>query len=203
MEFNLNLVIDAFLALSGWEVVATIFGIIYVVLAAKESAWCWPAGFAGTLIYTVLFWNGQLPMQAVLNFYYMGMAVYGFILWTRKAKEEEDFLVSTLPLMKHGMIILVGLLLSLSIGYYLISFTETKLPYLDATVMIFSVIATWLLAQKILENWLYWIIIDSASILLFWQTGYYVTIILFIVYTVLAVYGYKSWRASLLQQSEG
>ena len=199
-NINFQVIADAFAALSGWEVLATILGIIYVILAAKESAWCWPAAFFSTLIYTVLFWEGQLPMQALLNFYYMGMAVYGFMLWKRKAEEEGDFLVTTLPWIKHVLIIIFGTVLSISIGYYLSTSTETRLPYLDATVMIFSVIATWLLAQKILENWLYWLVIDSAAIGLYWQTGYYVTIILFVVYVVLAVYGYKEWRTSYQQQ---
>ncbi len=191
---------NAFAALSGWEVLATVLGIIYVILAAKESVWCWPAAFASTLIYTFLFWEGQLPMQALLNFYYMAMAVYGFWLWKQKASEEDDFLVTTKPWMTHLMLIPLGLVISLSIGYYLATYTETRLPYLDAVVMVFSMIATWLLAQKVLENWLYWIVIDTAAIGLYWQTGYYVTIILFVVYVVLAVYGYKSWKLSLDKQ---
>ncbi len=204
-------IINAFSALSGWEVLATVLGIIYVILAAKESVWCWPVGFFSTLIYTILFWEGQLPMQALLNFYYMGMAVYGFILWKRSNKKvadtgadagnvesEEHLVISNWSRKKHFIVIPVGLLLSLSIGYYLSSNTETRLPYLDSAVMIFSMVATWLLAHKILQTWLYWLVVDSAAIILYWQTGYYVTIILFMVYLVLSVYGYRRWKATSL-----
>lgn len=194
-------VIDAFAALSGWEVVATILGITYVILAAKESFWCWPAAFISTLIYTVLFWEGQLPMQALLNFYYMGMAVYGFMLWRHHSKQEDDLHVSTWPLMRHAIFIISATVLSLVIGYYLDSATETRLPYLDSAVMVFSMGTTWLMAQKVLENWLYWLVIDSAAIALYWQTGFYVTIIMFVVYLVLAIYGYRNWRASYLLQT--
>lgn len=197
---NLQPILDAFLALSGWEVLATVLGIVYVILAAKESFWCWPAAFFGTLIYTVLFWEGQLPMQAILNFYYMGMAVYGFVLWQHHSKQEDDLTVSIWPIMYHLIFIVVASAISLLIGYYLSTNNETRLPYLDSAVMVFSMGATWLMAQKVLENWLYWLVNDAAAIILYWQTGYYVTIILFAVYLVMAIYGYRMWRASYLRQ---
>ncbi len=192
-------VLDAFAAMSGWEVLAAVFGIIYIILAAKESIWCWPAAFLGTLIYTILFWEGQLPMQAILNFYYMGMAVYGFFLWSRHTAKKEDLQVSCWSWKKHFILIIGALLVSLLIGYYL-STTEARFPYLDSGVMVFSMVTTWLMAQKILQNWLYWLVIDAAAIVLYWKTGFYVTVILFAVYWVLAIYGYKSWRANYIAQ---
>ena len=195
-----NAIIEAFLALSPWEVLATILGIIYVVLAAKESFWCWPAAFVSTLIYTALFWEGQLPMQAILNFYYMGMAIYGYQLWRKKSAQEEVFQVTTLSLSKHLIYIISATVLSIVIGY-LSATTTSKLPFLDAAVMVFSVINTYLMAQKILENWIYWLVIDAAAIYLYWQTGFYVTIIMFSLYLVLAVYGYLEWNKSLKEQS--
>ncbi|MEH6455857.1 MAG: nicotinamide riboside transporter PnuC [Cocleimonas sp.] len=195
-----NAVIEAFLALSPWEVFATILGIIYVILAAKESFWCWPAAFVSTLIYTALFWEGQLPMQAILNFYYMAMAIYGYQLWRKKSAEVDDFVVTTLSLPKHLIYIIGATALSIAIGY-LTATTNSKLPFLDSAVMVFSVINTYLMAQKILENWIYWLVIDAAAIYLYWQTGFYVTIIMFGLYLVLAVYGYLEWSKSLKEQS--
>lgn len=187
-------IIEAALAQSGWEWLAASLGILYVILAAKESIWCWPAALASTVIYTVLFWEGQLPMQALLNFYYMAMAVYGFILWRKNGQEENTVAISRRPLKFHVIYILSGLVASGLIGYYLASFPETRLPYLDALVMVFSVMTTVLMARKVIENWLYWIVIDSFAIALYWQTGFYVTIIMFGVYLVLAVYGYVNWK---------
>jgi len=195
-----NAVIEAFLALSPWEVFATILGIIYVILAAKESFWCWPAAFVSTLIYTALFWEGQLPMQAILNFYYMAMAIYGYQLWRKKSAEVDDFVVTTLSLPKHLIYIIGATALSIAIGY-LTATTNSKLPFLDSAVMVFSVVNTYLMAQKILENWIYWLVIDAAAIYLYWQTGFYVTIIMFGLYLVLAVYGYLEWSKSLKEQS--
>jgi len=196
-ESLIQIVGQSFLALSGWEVIATILGIAYVILAARESIWCWPAAFTSTLIYTILFWEGQLPMQALLNVYYMGMAVYGWTLWRKHTKTEETLGVSTRPVQFHLLFISSGIALSLVTGYYLAEIVGSRLPYLDAFVTVFSVMTTVLMARKVLENWLYWLVINSAAISLYWQTGYYVTIVMFSLYLVLAVIGYLSWKKSL------
>lgn len=192
---NSNAIIDAFLALSHWEILATILGIIYIILAAKESFWCWPAAFLSTLIYTLLFWEGQLPMQAILNCYYMGMAIYGYQLWRKNPQQSESFTVKKLSLNQH-LIYIFGLgILSIFIGYFTAT-TVSKYPYLDSAVMVFSVVNTYLMARKILDNWIYWLFINAAAIYLYWQTGFYVTIVMFIVYFVLAIYGFFEWRKS-------
>ena len=138
-------------------------------------------------------------MQAILNFYYMGMAIYGFMLWNKHSENNETLHVSSWPLHKHLIFIIGASILSLAIGYYLSTSSETRLPYLDSAVMVFSVVNTWLMAQKVLENWLYWLVIDAAAIYLYSQTGYYVTIIMFAVYLVLAIYGYIEWKNSYKQ----
>ena len=192
-------VVNAFLAQSGWEWIAASLGIGYVILAAKESIWCWPAAFASTLIYTLLFWEGQLPMQALLNVYYMGMAIYGWRLWRTDRKDNEVLVISTRPGRFHIGFIVSGVILSLITAYYLEQVIGSRLPYLDAFVTVFSVMNTVLMARKVLESWVYWIIINAAAIALYFQTGYYVTIVMFMVYLVLAIYGYKSWRALQIQ----
>jgi len=189
----LNAVLQAFLAQSGWEWLAASLGILYVILAAKESVWCWPAAFISTLIYTALFWEGQLPMQALLNFYYMGMAVYGFFLWKKQSSDNNSVNISSRSFKFHATYILAGLVITVIIGFYLASIPETRYPYLDALVMVFSIMTTVLMARKVIENWLYWIVIDSFAIALYWQTGFYVTIVMFLVYLVLAMYGYNNW----------
>lgn len=197
MNVDLDAVLAAFTAMQKWEIIAVMLGILYIILAAKESAWCWVSGFFSTLIYTILFWEGQLLSSALLNFYYMGMSIYGFILWKHgKGREEKHLTVTSWPVSTHLFTIVAGVLFSLFAGYLLTAYTPARLPYLDATVMVFSILATWMLAQKILQNWLYWVFIDIAAITLYWSTGYYVTIILFTLYVILSLYGYFSWRKS-------
>ena len=190
----LHNIFAAVINLPPWEVVASLLGITYVILATRESVWCWPFAFISTLIYTLLFWNDQLPMQALLNFYYMGMAVYGFLLWRRHSDAGSDLHISRWSFRNHFLFITTGGILSFAIGSYMESIEASRAPYLDATVMVFAVLNTWLMAQKVLENWLYWMIIDSAAIFLFIQTGYYATIAMMIIYIILAVIGYTGWK---------
>lgn len=193
MEFSLKTIADAFALMSGWELLAVAFGIAYVLLAAKESLWTWLFAFLGTLIYTLLFWEGALVSSSLLNFYYMIMAIYGFILW-RGGKSGKVLAISSYSLVKNLSIIASGLLLSLLIGYLSDTYAQANFAYLDAFVMVFSVIATWMLANKILENWLYWIVVDSAGTYLYFKSEYYATVVLFSLYVVLAFWGYYSWR---------
>jgi len=196
MQLNVETITQAFASMPAWEVTAVFFGIAYVLLAAKESLWTWFFAFFGTLIYTLLFWEGALLSSSILNFYYMVMALYGFVLW-RGNKESKELTVSSWSLKTNTMVIASGLVLSLGLGFLFDTYTEAKFVYLDAFVMVFSVIATWMLAQKVLENWLYWIVIDSAAIVLYWQSGYVATVVLFTLYVILAFYGYSSWRKAL------
>ena len=194
MQFNLETILDAFAAMPAWEIVAVVFGIAYVLLAAKESLWAWFFAFFGTLIYTILFWDGALLSSALLNFYYMIMAVYGFVLWRGGGDNSEELAITSWSFSKNITVIILGIIVSVVVGYLSATYTPAKFAYLDAFVMIFSVIATWMLANKVLENWLFWIVIDSAAVVLYWKSGYHATIVLFTFYIVLAVYGHFSWR---------
>jgi nicotinamide mononucleotide transporter len=193
MDLTLQGIMDAFTVMSSWEIVAVIFGISYILLAAKESLWTWLFAFLSTLIYTVLFWEGALVSSSLLNFYYMFMAVYGFILW-RGGEKQEELAISSWTLKKNALFIVTGVVLSLLFGYLSSTYTEANFAYLDTFVMVFSVLATWMLANKVLENWIYWMVIDAVAIVLYWKSGYLATIVLFTLYVILALYAYISWR---------
>ena len=193
MDFSYQGIVEAFSQMSGWELLAVVFGIAYILLAAKESLWTWLFAFLSTIIYTLLFWEGALLSSSLLNFYYMGMAVYGFILWRSGGEQGEELEVTRWSLKKNIITILSGSVLTLLLGTLSDTYTNANFAYLDTFVMVFSVIATWMLANKILENWLYWMVIDSTAIVLYWKSGYIATIILFILYVILAFYAYYSW----------
>ena len=194
MDLSLEAISFAFAQMSGWEILAVVYGIAYVLLAAKESLWTWLFAFLSTIIYTVLFWEGALVSSSFLNFYYMIMAVYGFSLWRSGGEKGEELEITQWSLKKNVLLIVSGIIIALILGYLSDTYTEAKFAYLDTFVMIFSVIATWMLANKILETWLYWMVIDSAAIILYWQSGYLATIILFVFYIFLAFYAYYTWR---------
>jgi len=193
MDFSLQGIASAFAQMSGWEILAVVFGIAYVLLAAKESLWTWLFAFLSTIIYTILFWEGALVSSSLLNSYYMIMAVYGFVLWRSGGEKGEELEISLWSLKKNMTVIISGLAIAIFLAYLSDTYTEAKFPYLDTFVMVFSVIATWMLAKKVLETWLYWMVIDSAAIVLYWKSGYLATIILFVLYVILAFYAYYSW----------
>jgi nicotinamide mononucleotide transporter len=191
-------IIQAVHQMSGWEITAALLGVAYILLAAKESQWCWLFAFLSTLVYTALFWEGQLPMQALLNFYYMGMAVYGFWLWRTQVTQKHGAQTEALQISRwrgwqHAAFIAIGIVISALVSLYLQKTGQSQSPVLDAYTTVFSVMNTWLMAKKILENWLYWVVIDSAATVLYVQTGYYATAVLFVLNTLLAIAGFISW----------
>jgi len=177
-----------------WEYLAVALGIAYVVLAARESIWCWPAAFISTAIYTVLFWEGALPMQSLLNAYYLAMAVYGFWAWRRHDQSSDDLHIHTWSVKNHLLFIGAGAVLTVAIAQWMAASDYSRFPWLDAGVTVFSVMTTVLMARKVLENWLYWVVIDLAAVWLYIQSGYTATAGMFALYTVLAIAGYWNWR---------
>jgi nicotinamide mononucleotide transporter len=196
MDFSIDGITNAFLQMSAWEGLAVLFGVAYILLAAKESLWTWLFAFLSTIIYTILFWEGALVSSSLLNFYYMIMAVYGFILWRNGGDDSEALEVTRWSLKTNILLIFGGIVSSIVLGYISDTYTEANYAYLDTFVMVFSIIATWMLAKKVLENWLYWIVIDSTAIVLYWKSGYLATIVLFTLYVVLAIYAYYTWSKS-------
>jgi nicotinamide mononucleotide transporter len=132
-------------------------------------------------------------MQAMLNFYYMAMAIYGYKLWQKQGKANQTVVINRLSWPQQFSFFILGSLLTFATANYLISIEASQSPYLDAGVTVFSVLNTILMARKVLQNWLYWIVIDAAAIVLYAQTGYYATIVMFTIYLVLALLGYISW----------
>jgi nicotinamide mononucleotide transporter len=124
----------------------------------------------------------------------MIMAVYGFILWRSGGEQGEELEISQWSLKKNFFVLVIGLMTAALLGYLSDTYTDARFAYLDTFVMVFSVIATWMLANKVLENWFYWMVIDSTAIVLYWKSGYLATIILFLLYVILAFYAYYSWR---------
>ncbi len=194
-------IISGFQAMSYWEYLAVFLGLAYLLLAMKQSLWCWPAAFISTAIYTVLFWQGFLYMESFLNFYYLLMAIYGWWQWrgskTQVASEEQEVQVAkaiqSWSLSKHAVWIAVGTLIAMSLGYLLDTYTQARMAYLDSFTTVFAIITTYMVTQKVLENWLYWIVVDLASVYLYVQNQYFPTAVLFALYTVLVIQGYRIW----------
>lgn len=201
VENWLQNVLDAAQSMSMLEVTAVLFALAYVLLAVKENVLCWLFAFLSTAIYTVLFWNVSLLMESALNVYYMAMAVYGWQQWTRGGSNGDDqphaLGVQTMSPKQHLLVMAIIMVFSLVSGYLLTEHTAAARPYVDSFTTWASVVTTYLVARKFLQNWLYWIVIDAVSILLYVDRGLHLTALLFVAYVVIAVAGYFKWREHL------
>lgn len=192
----------AWAATSNTEIIAVAFGLIYIILAAKENIWCWPAAFIGTGTSIYLFWDGSLYMESALNVYYLLMAIVGWWQWQYGSKTKSVLSISTLRSTQHASFLGVIAILTAVSGYLLSHNTDAALPYLDSFTTWSAVITTWMVARKILENWLYWIVINSASIYLYLDRGYVLYAVLFALYIIIAIFGYAQWRRNFLADSK-
>ncbi len=179
--------------LLSWEGLAVLLGIAYLFLAARESLWCWYAAFVSTAIFLVLFWQVRLYLESALQVYYLAMAVYGWWQW-RRPGEARVLPISRFSVRDHVLAIAGVLALSALSGALLSRYTDAALPYLDAFTTWGAIVTTWMVARKILENWLYWIVVDGASIVLYLDRGLNLTAALFAAYTVIVIAGFVAWR---------
>ena len=169
--------------------------IAYLILAIKQNIWCWPAAFFSTLIYSIIFFDVSLLMDSALNVYYLIMAVYGWYAWKYGGRlQNKELEVSTYGLIKNIKIIALLSVISLVFGFVMSNYTSADFAYIDSFTTIFAVFTTYMLAKKVLENWIYWIVIDFISIYIYIQKGLNLTAILFVIYTVLAFVAYRKWK---------
>lgn len=198
MDSWFQTVIDAATSMSLLEVTAVVFALAYLLLAVRENVLCWLFAFLSTGIYTVLFWDVSLLMESALNVYYMAMAVYGWQQWTRGGTSEDGqahaLEVQSMSARQHVLVIATIAMLTATSGYLLGEHSSAVWPYVDSFTTWASVITTYLVARKYLQNWLYWIVIDSVSIPLYIDRGLHLTALLFVAYVIIAVIGYFKWR---------
>ncbi len=192
-DWALLLLDQALASLLGWEGVAVVLALAYLLLAGRENPWCWWAGFGSTLIYLHIFWDARLYLESVLQWFYLGISVYGWWLWTRKDAAGRLLPIGSRPWPWHLRAIGVVLALSLVSGALMDRYTDAAAPFVDAFVTWGSVLTTWMVTRKLIENWPYWLVIDSVAMVLYWQRGLFLTSLLFAVYLVLVLIGWRRW----------
>jgi nicotinamide mononucleotide transporter len=190
-------------ALDPTEVLAVVLSVAYLVLAMRENRLCWYAALIGSALYVKLMWQAGLMMETGLQVYYVIMAAYGWWAWRDGGKSAGAVLrIHRWPWSKHALAIGVILVASILSGLVLSQFDTAQRPFADAFVTWASVLCTWMVARKLLENWLYWIVIDSIALALYVDRGLYPTALLFAAYVILAVCGwFEWWRLYREQQS--
>ncbi len=210
------------------EIFGAITGIIYVFLEIKQNIWLWPLGLVTSAIYIYVFYNTGFYADMGLQWYYLFISVYGWIIWSRERsfdaeqigttkqgagsneekrlmeeREEENkgagskLSISRISLSMGLSLIIVTAILFFIIWIILVKFTDSTIPGWDAFTTALSITATWMLARKIIEHWYLWMIVNVVSVCLYIYKGLYPTVILFIVYGVMAIIGYLEWRKEL------
>jgi len=193
------------LSVSYLELTGFIAAVIYLLFSIRQKIWLWPLGIITSLAYIFIFYQQKIYGYAALNGYYVIISVYGWYIWHRNAKISDHHESLDLPVKAKALswILLAGMLLWFVFYVILSHFTDSAIPIGDSFTTAFSVVATWMLARKYLENWLFWIVIDSMAAALYWYQNMVLTAILYLIYTIMAVIGYYQWYQSMHKLTAG
>ena len=184
-----------------WEIIGTVSGLVYLYLEIKESVWLWPVGLLTSGMYVVVFFESKFYADMVLNIYYVAISVYGWYLWLygRRSSGNEDasLLITNTPthMWKYLAASFFGMFLLMI--WVLKSFTDSPVPIGDAFATALSIVATWMLARKYIEQWWLWVVVNAVSLGLFMWKGLYPTSVLFFFYTTMAIVGYFQWKKKM------
>lgn len=180
------------------EIAGAILSLIYIYLSIKQQVSLWFFGIISSLFYIVVFFQTKFYADMSLQFYYVIISIYGWINWKKGNTESGEELPATKITKKFILISIIATGLIYLIYYIVLAkFTDSTIPKSDALVGALSIIGTWMLARKFIENWLVWIAADGLCVGLYIYKGLYPTVILFIIYTVMAWVGYQQWKKTM------
>ena len=187
------------------EIFGAISGLLYLYFAIRQKIWLWPLGLITSALYVYVFYGERLYADMGMQLYYVVISIYGWYYWVYGSGKDEK---NTLPVSALTRKLGVVLLVITACFYVILVYMLKKLPellhvevsellYWDAFTTAASIIATWMLARKIIQHWLIWIVVDAISLGLYIYKGMYPTVVLFLVYTLMAFKGYIEWKKEL------
>lgn len=180
------------------EVLGAVLGLVYIFFSIRQNIWTWPVGLLTSALYVYVFLVSKFYADMALQVYYVGVSIYGWYYWLKGKPDRKDHLpVSHTPKKLWLLLAVVSVALFLLIAFVLKNYTDSPVPLGDSLTTALSLVATWMLARKYLEHWLIWVFVDFFLAILYAFKSLWPTVILFVVYTVMAVLGYWSWKKSL------
>ena len=185
------------LELSRIEWVASLLALAYVILVARQKVVGWLFGIISCALWayaSLVFY--KLYLDALLQVFYVAMGFWGWFSWQKDKTLNRSLSIKTLPLSQHTAIIVAGILLSLLFGYFFAAFTPAAATYPDAFTTVFAVAATLMQVKKVLENWIYWIVIDACYVWLYGSRGALLFMVLMLIYAIIATFAWIKWKAS-------
>lgn len=176
------------------EAIAVAAGAAYILLAIARRRACWIAGGVSTALYAFVFAGAGLPLQAALQVLYVALSVYGWLAWGAGGDAAQPVRWR----LRAHLIALAAVAAATGASLLLLArFPLSEAPLADALGTWASVAATWLLARRVVDSWLWWIAVDAGLAALFAGQGLAGTAALYLGYALLAVAGYRSWRRAM------
>ena len=184
------------------EGIGAALAVAYLLLALKQNKLCWFAWIASSILYFYVMYQAGLYMESLLQVFYLCMGFYGLSQWSKTINNNQNTYVDLWSIGNHIFAISLVIVLSFLSGTLLSNFSNAALPFIDAFTTWGAIVASYMVAKKILENWIYWFVIDIISVFIFATRGLYFTSALFVTYLVIIYFGYKSWSKIRLNQNE-
>lgn len=186
-------ILEALRSLPPLELVAVVSGVVYAVLAVRRNRWAWAFGAVSSLCLVGLAAGARLPLQAALQAVYVVMAAYGFWHWTRSAGTSAPVRIVRWSSRSHVLALGIVVVATWGLAPVLEAYTDAASPRLDALVTGLSLLATYMTARAVLENWIYWLVVDAVSLVLYGSQGLRFVALLYAVYFVIALVGLRQW----------
>lgn len=181
--------------MSPLELVAAVSGLLAVWLIVRQDMRAWPFGILTGTLYIVIFAQARLYAGALLQVFYVGLQAYGWYSWRRGLGDGRRLPVSRASARLLALLVVLGAAGTAALGTAL-SRTDQALPYWDSFITAFSLVAQWMVARKLLENWVVWFVVDGIAVGVYVKMGLPFTAVLYAAYLWLAVAGWREWRAS-------
>ena len=178
------------------EIVGFITGVLGIYLTLKEKIWCFPIGIINVLLSMVLFFSQNLYADALQQIVYLILLIYGWLKWFSNTKDKE-IKISKLYIREIVFLLIIACFTSLLLGYILAQYTDASFPWLDSSATSISFVAQWIIAKKKIENWIFWMIVNITYIGIYLNKNLYLYSLLFLVYFILAIWGYLEWKKQL------
>jgi len=177
------------------SLIALVFGVLGVLFTIKQNIWCWPLALVSVITSAIEFYNERLYGDMALQFFYFVSAIYGWWFWNRERKKE--FLVSNVPF--RWVIILISVtIIQFFIYYPLLKYLRGDQALFDAILTALSVSVTFMMTRKWIENWMAWVLIDLAYVILYSIKHMWLFALLYLFFAIMAAYGYYHWKKKRL-----
>lgn len=184
------------------ELFGAVTGVLYVFLEIKQNRWLWPVGIITSSFYILIFFSGKLYADMSLQVYYLLISITGWYWWAKgtgqttqgEGQGDVKLTVSRVKFKTGIVLAAVFFLLYLTLWFVLSKLTDSPVPEADSFITSLSIVATWMLARKIYEHWYLWVVVNTASVILFISRGLLPTVILYAVYLIMSFAGLKSWK---------